>query len=226
MFAASTFKHAIVLGRQVLIIDTPGLLNTSKEENKLLCKITSDNNKLAPYAVILVLPVGRFTDEDVLTVEQLKKHFGENIFKHTLVAFTGFDDYKREMENQNITTFNINKYVLTLPNNIEDIINVKCNGRLIDINKRVTGSKSEKQVQQLFNLVDNIITENDNSLCTNDDFRIGKQQVMGKMYNNFFLRSLVFLPIGIMFSLFLLHRLQSTPVHTIDISFTDRSIIP
>ncbi|CAC5395674.1 unnamed protein product [Mytilus coruscus] len=84
--SASKFEHAIVLGRQVLIIDTPGLLDTSKEKNEFLCEITSDNNKSAPYAVILVLPVDRFTDEYVLTVEQLSKHFGEKLFKHTLVA--------------------------------------------------------------------------------------------------------------------------------------------
>lgn len=99
LFGDSRFKHAIVLGRHVLIIDTPGKKNTSKKDNKLLCTITSDNNKWTPYAVILVLPVGRFTDADVFTVKQLSKHFGKQLFKHTLVAFTGFDDYKREMEN-------------------------------------------------------------------------------------------------------------------------------
>ncbi|CAG2233582.1 EIF4G [Mytilus edulis] len=95
---ALKFDHATILGRRVLIVDTPGLLDKSKEGNEILCKIIS-YNKSAPYAVILVLPVGRFTNEDALT------HILADVSSTCMqVEINGFESKKAEIEAEIVLT--------------------------------------------------------------------------------------------------------------------------
>lgn len=172
-------RDAIVFGKRVSIVDTPGLLDTSKEETKVLCEITRCIYMSAPgpHAIILVVPVGRFTAEDVYTVEQFVKHFGEKLFMYIIVVFTRFDDYKRDMEDQNITDFDITKYVETLPVKVKEFINDKCRARVIGIDNTLKGSESENQVQQLLTVVSEVMTKNENSFYTNNDFKKAEEQI-------------------------------------------------
>lgn len=172
-------RDATVLGKPVSIVDTPGLLDTSKEEIKVLEEITRCIYMSAPgpHAIILVVSVGRFTAEDVYTVEKFVKHFGDKLFRYIIVVFTRFDDYKREMEENNITNFDITKYVSTLPGPVQEFINDKCRARVIGIDNTLKGRESEKQVRQLFNLVDKIKRENDDTFYTNDDYKKAEEQV-------------------------------------------------
>lgn len=172
-------RDATVFGKPVSIVDTPGLLDTSKEEVDVLSEITRCIYMSAPgpHAIILVVPVGRFTAEDVYTVEKFVKHFGEKLFRYIIVTFTRFDDYKRDMEDKDITDFDIKKYVSTLPDKVQEFINVKCHARVIGIDNTLKGGESENQVRQLLNLVDDIKRENGNTFYTNDDYEKAEKQV-------------------------------------------------
>ncbi|XP_063438680.1 GTPase IMAP family member 4-like [Mytilus trossulus] len=176
-------RDAIVFGKPISIVDTPGLLDTSKEEIEVLKEITRCIYVSAPgpHAIILVVVVGRFTAEDVYTVERFVKHFGENLFKYIIVAFTRFDDYKRDMEDSGIIEFDIKTYVSTLPGPVKEFINDKCYARVIGIDNTLKGTESEKQVQQLLTLVDDIKRENSNTFYTNDDYKKAEKQVKDDM---------------------------------------------
>jgi len=45
---------------------------------------------LLTHAIILCVPVGRFTAEDIETVNHFVKYFGEPLMKYVIVLFTRF----------------------------------------------------------------------------------------------------------------------------------------
>ncbi|VDI84259.1 Hypothetical predicted protein [Mytilus galloprovincialis] len=141
-------RDATVFGKPVSIVDTPGLLDTSNEEIEVLSEITRCIYMSAPgpHAIILVVPVGRFTAEDVYTVEKFVKHFGENLF--SLV-----DDIKRENGN----TFYTNDDYVKAEKQVKEEVRIE-EERLINVleleKKRIQNEidkaadeKARKQIQ-------------------------------------------------------------------------------
>ncbi|CAC5407056.1 unnamed protein product [Mytilus coruscus] len=92
-------KYAERFGKLICLVDTPGLQDSSRnnedvqKEIKKCIKLTTPG----PHAIILVVPIGRFTNEDVQTVEHFSSNFGEKLEQNVIVLFTRFDDLKHEM---------------------------------------------------------------------------------------------------------------------------------
>uniref|UniRef100_A0A0E9XVF0 AIG1-type G domain-containing protein n=1 Tax=Anguilla anguilla TaxID=7936 RepID=A0A0E9XVF0_ANGAN len=49
-----------------------------------------------PHAFLLVVRLGRFTQEDKSAVQWIKKHFGEEASRYTMLLFTGADQIKKK----------------------------------------------------------------------------------------------------------------------------------
>ncbi|XP_034083803.1 GTPase IMAP family member 7-like [Gymnodraco acuticeps] len=82
-----------VSGRQVAVVDTPGLFDTSLPEHSVKREISKCINMSAPgpHAFLLVIRVGPFTGEERDAVLQLEQIFGADAWKHTIVLFTHGD---------------------------------------------------------------------------------------------------------------------------------------
>ncbi|KAL3854038.1 hypothetical protein ACJMK2_013320 [Sinanodonta woodiana] len=83
-------QSAILQDTQIDAVDTPGLYNTemAMAENAV---IIQDSLKLAgpgPHAFILLIQLGRFTDEVVKMITTYRIIFGPSFFHHILVVFT------------------------------------------------------------------------------------------------------------------------------------------
>ncbi|XP_072314962.1 GTPase IMAP family member 7-like [Eucyclogobius newberryi] len=95
----SEARSKFMNGRSVAVIDTPGVLGTERLDTQRRCEWMSRWVQCAPgpHAVLLVMPVQRFTRQERAVVEHLKTQFGEEVFRFTTVVFTHGDQLPENM---------------------------------------------------------------------------------------------------------------------------------
>ncbi|KAJ3600682.1 hypothetical protein NHX12_031660 [Muraenolepis orangiensis] len=98
-----------------------------------------------PHAFLLVVPLGRYTEEDNMAVTQMAAVFGEVALRnHTVVLFTRGDDLEEPME----------EYLANAPASFKALID-RCGGRYHVLNNR-TPSDVE-QVHELMRKVEQLV---------------------------------------------------------------------
>jgi len=79
-----------------------------------------------PHAIVFVTHVGRFTDEELKTVQFFVNQFGVGIYKYLIVLFTFCDN----LENNDMS---LEEYIETTPPKLKEIISL-AGGRTIAFN--------------------------------------------------------------------------------------------
>ncbi|CAC5407062.1 GTPase IMAP family member 4 [Mytilus coruscus] len=92
-------RNADRFGKQISLVDTPGVFDNRTNNEKVQNEIKKCICYTSPglHAIIVVVQIGRFTKEDVETVNLFCSYFGDNLAKHVIVLFTRLDDLKRKM---------------------------------------------------------------------------------------------------------------------------------
>lgn len=156
-----TRQYSHRFGHKIMVVDTPGLFDTSlsnwrtQEEIRNCIGITSPG----PHAFILVLSINRFTIEEQKSVEHFVKYFGESVYKYLIVLFTRKDDL--DVENKSLQDF-----IRSSTPELKTIIE-QCEGRVIAFNNRLNGGKGGKQANDLLNMILKNIKENKSRYYTN-----------------------------------------------------------
>ncbi|CAC5415302.1 unnamed protein product [Mytilus coruscus] len=134
-------RYAERFGKLICLVDTPGLQDSSRnnedvqKEIKKCIKLTTPG----PHAIILVVQLTRFTEEDVEILNHFCAHFDENVAQYVIVLFTRFDDMKREMrKNPNHT--GMRGFIENLTPPLKEFLR-KCGNRYIEFD-----NTSEEQV--------------------------------------------------------------------------------
>uniref|UniRef100_A0A3P9AB71 AIG1-type G domain-containing protein n=1 Tax=Esox lucius TaxID=8010 RepID=A0A3P9AB71_ESOLU len=78
----------------VSVIDTPGLFDTQQPESSVITKIVEciALSSPGPHVFLLVVPIGRFTEEDEMAIERIQNIFGVEAVKYTMILFTHGDE--------------------------------------------------------------------------------------------------------------------------------------
>ncbi|VDI84258.1 Hypothetical predicted protein [Mytilus galloprovincialis] len=182
-------SDAIVSENWVTIVDTPGLFDTKKNNQEILDEITKCIWMTAPgpHAFLFVVRIGRFTTEDLSTLELFVKHFGENIFKFMVVIFAHYDDWKRDGVNDHS---DIKDFVKTLSLKLQNIIKNKCKDRIVAFDNTLKGFESRSQVSELMSIIDVMNKSNmkdENEYYSNGDYKkahvVIQKEVMMEKYN-------------------------------------------
>lgn len=165
-----TLKSVIRFGRKVHIVDTPGVFDTSRsnatiQEEIMKCVgLTSPG----PNAFILVINVGRFTEEEENAVKHFETYFGENMLRYFIVLFTRKDDLEEEGKSLD--------YYIKRSAKLQSLIE-KCGGRVIGFNNRLKEEEGNKQVQELFQMISEN-TEKNNGVCfTNEMYKAAEGSI-------------------------------------------------
>ncbi|XP_023181013.1 GTPase IMAP family member 4-like [Xiphophorus maculatus] len=89
-------SHDLNHDLSLTVIDTPGLFQTHKSNEEILGEIGKSINMAAPgpHVFLIVLQLIRFTPEDKETMEIIKKLFGEEAARYTMILFTQGDALK------------------------------------------------------------------------------------------------------------------------------------
>ncbi|KAL0161982.1 hypothetical protein M9458_041378, partial [Cirrhinus mrigala] len=89
-----------VEGRNIKVIDTPGLFDTkSMSEEQLTAEIVKCVYMSAPgpHAFLLVMGLGvKYTNEEKETVKWIQENFGKEATRYTIILFTRGDQLKKK----------------------------------------------------------------------------------------------------------------------------------
>ncbi|KAJ8272458.1 hypothetical protein GJAV_G00089290 [Gymnothorax javanicus] len=94
-----------VFGRRVCVVDTPGLFNTKLSEEELRKEMQRAEELCdpGPQAFLLVIQLGRFTEQEKRVMEKLQELFSERVNQYTLVLFTYGDRLRKSSIEQFIS---------------------------------------------------------------------------------------------------------------------------
>lgn len=140
-------NSAVRFGRNILIVDTPGIFDTGTDDETIQKEISKCIGISAPgpHAFIFVLPIGRHTKEEQNSVQHFVNCFGEHIFKYFIVLFTSGDALDKE-------GLSLDDYIKNVPPALQDFIE-KCGKRCIAFNNNLNDEKGKKQVIKLLLMI-------------------------------------------------------------------------
>ncbi|MBN3300370.1 GIMA4 GTPase, partial [Amia calva] len=140
---------ADVCGRRVTVVDTPGLFNTELSEQQLRAELERAVSLCGPgpHAFLLVLQLGRLTQQERSAVETLQELLSDRVSQYTVLLFTHGD----ELRNTNIDQF------IKQDENLQQLVR-KCGNRYQLVNNR---EKSDcTQVRGLLEKVEDMFSRN------------------------------------------------------------------
>ncbi|XP_071002928.1 GTPase IMAP family member 9-like [Oncorhynchus clarkii lewisi] len=158
--------------QSVAVIDTPGLFDTSLSNEESLKKIAECISFSAPgpHVFLIVIQLGRFTEEEQKTVEMIKTLFGDEASKYTMVLFTHGDFLHGDDDDDDDVT--IEQFLLENPH-LDSVIS-QCNGRYHVFNKK---DKNRSQVTELLEKINTMVKMNGGSHYTTDMFQEAERAI-------------------------------------------------
>ncbi|XP_045069624.1 GTPase IMAP family member 9-like [Coregonus clupeaformis] len=147
--------------QSVAVIDTPGLFDTtlSNEEGLRKIALCMCLSAPGPHVFLVVIKLGRFTEEEQKTVEIIQTFFGDEASKYTMILFTHgdlLDDDRVKIED----------FLLGNPG-LESLLS-QCNGGYHVLNNK---DKNRSQVTELLEKINNMVTVNGGSHYTTEMFQ-------------------------------------------------------
>ena len=145
--------------QQVAVIDTPSLFDTSETEEKIRQDIAQCMSYASPgpHIFLIVIRLGRFTEEEKKTVQMIQETFGEEAHKHSMVLFTHGD----LLEGKPI------EELLKGDKDLQELVS-RCNGQYHVFNNKL---KDRSQVRELLNKIRDITEKNGGSHYTTEKFQ-------------------------------------------------------
>ncbi|XP_058872487.1 uncharacterized protein LOC131723102 isoform X3 [Acipenser ruthenus] len=147
-------------GRRVTVVDTPGLFNRELSEEDLKREIVRCVSLSAPgpHAFLLVLQVGRFTQQERETVGLIQKLFGERAARYIILLFTRGDD---------LDDTTIEEYIQRSSEGLREIAE-KCGNRYHVFNNR---NSNQSQVTGLLEKIERMVARNGESCYTREMYQ-------------------------------------------------------
>ncbi|XP_067283352.1 GTPase IMAP family member 8-like [Pseudorasbora parva] len=153
----------------IKVIDTPGWCDSSRFETDIKPEIIKCINMSipGPHVFLLVLPIGRFTNEEINTVFNILKEFGDEVTKYMIVLFTKGDDLEDRP---------IEDYLKEVHPNLKTIIQI-CEKRYHVFNNR--DKKNHQQVASLLKKINEMVERNEGKCYTTAMYQTVKDKQMG-----------------------------------------------
>ena len=166
--AKTNFKYVQRFGKKLIVVDTPGVKDTGKNDEDIQNEISKWYTLMSPgiHAILLVIRGDRFTDEEQYTVDFFMKKFGERLKDYLIIIFSNGDQLKDS-----------NMEVRDFIDTIEKTSNLF---KLIqDIQRRCvaigyfsgTDDDRVKEAKQILSMVDRIRGTDGKNFYTTDYFR-------------------------------------------------------
>ncbi|XP_053186822.1 GTPase IMAP family member 4-like [Scomber japonicus] len=152
-------------GQWVAVIDTPGLFDTRNTEEKTIQDISQSIAYASPgpHIFLVVIKLGRFTEEEKQTVQKIQEIFGEEAYKYSMVLFTHGD----QLKGKSIEEF------LKDSKDLQELVD-KCNGQYHVFNKEV---EDRSQVRKLLEKIKKINEQNGGSHYTTEMFQKAERAI-------------------------------------------------
>ena len=166
-------KTAVIGSRQVQVIDTPGLFDTTVSHEKIREEIGKciTMSSPGPHVFLLLLSVGRFTEEEKETVKMIQEIFGRYSKAYTMVGFTRGELLREE-------GIDIKKYIEKSPPALQELIE-DCSGRYHVFCNKDKDTQAQ-QVRSLLEKIDRMIQRNGGSFYTTAMFEETEERIRAR----------------------------------------------
>ncbi|ROL49989.1 GTPase IMAP family member 7 [Anabarilius grahami] len=163
-------------GKNITVIDTPGLLDTALDEETIKSEIIRSviESSPGPDMFIIVLKVERYTGQEMEIVDKIVEYCGEDTFNHSVVLFT----HGEQLEGQTIEEF------VKMSPKLQELVD-KCGSRCHVIDSkywknRQNGYRSNRvQVKNLLETIEQKLT----GCYTNELLQIVEEEIQEEMKN-------------------------------------------
>ncbi|XP_077057487.1 GTPase IMAP family member 8-like [Siphateles boraxobius] len=155
-----------VEGRNISVIDTPGLCDTSLSEEQLKNELVKcvEMSVPGPHVFLLVIRLDdRFTNEQQNTMKWIQENFGEKAACYTTLLFTRGDQLKTSLEE-----------FLTKNKQINDLV-IKFKGHYHVFNN--TDEENRSQVTELLEKIESMVKENGGKHYTNEMYKEAQRKI-------------------------------------------------
>ncbi|XP_057182975.1 GTPase IMAP family member 4-like [Triplophysa rosa] len=144
-----------VNNRRVTVIDTPDFVYSTNTRDDLNSQLKRALDLCAPgaHAVLLLLPLNTFTQQELDYVTGFEQKFGEEVLRYTIVLFI----------NANKTHKRTLKEMIRKNNRLSGLIN-RCGQRYLEFN--ISDLSNRPQVSQLMEKIDTLVFNNTNTCYT------------------------------------------------------------
>ncbi|XP_026787666.1 GTPase IMAP family member 7 [Pangasianodon hypophthalmus] len=142
-------KNKVLDGRNITIIDTPGVMDTWLISNQAAHSAHEciSMSSPVPHVFLLVIRLGRFTVEERNAVKWIQENFGEEALKFTMILFTGGD----LLEGKQVEKFISNSY------DLQNLVDT-CEARYHVFNNYEQSNRT--QVTELFEKINVLLHKN------------------------------------------------------------------
>lgn len=156
-------------GKEVVVVDTPGVFDTEVPDADTHTEIARCVllTSPGPHALVLVVPLGRYTPEEHKATQKILQMFGCGARRHMILLFTRKDE---------LGGSSFYDYLKEAPQTIRELM-----GQFQDhyclFNNRALGDEQAVQRAQLLQLVEHIVQENCGLCYTSPPFQRAEEEI-------------------------------------------------
>ncbi len=152
-------QEACVDGKNMKIIDNPGLIDAPEEKIKAELEKCVCKSDPGPHVFLLVIRLDeRFNDEEKEIVKWVQNNIGIDAVRYSIILFTHADHLRGSSS--------LDEYITERVNKTKSL--VKSNGRYQAFNIEAIRDPDHKQVKELLKKIENIAEENGWGYYTNE----------------------------------------------------------
>lgn len=164
---SSSAETKSIDGRSITLIDTPGFFDAGRSEEEMKPEMVRCLTECAPgpHAILILLKVEKFTEQERAVITQMFQYFSEDALKHTVIVFTHGDQLPEGKK--------IEEYV-EQSEGLRDLVH-RCGGRchVFDSKYWKTNEGDEYrsnqfQVAELLKTIDSIVKANSSGYYTDE----------------------------------------------------------
>ncbi|XP_015263331.1 PREDICTED: GTPase IMAP family member 1-like [Gekko japonicus] len=138
-------------GKRIVVIDTPPIFSSGSSLDAPEIVRCRDLSQPGPHALVLVTQMGRFTEEDYQSAEQVKKIFGKEAREYMIVVFTRREDLRSE---------SLEEYVEKTGNKHLQRVMSECSSRYCGLNNSETREVRGRQAEELLGKIEGMVQKN------------------------------------------------------------------
>jgi GTPase Era involved in 16S rRNA processing len=164
-------QKVTIFGQDISIIDTPGIFDTETDQNTVKTEIKRCVYLGSPglHAILYVMEIGRFKQEDLMAIQTFLKFFKEDMKNRVIVVFTHGDKllkYKQTLRD----------YLLTVPESLKTFLE-SCENRVILFNNDFNKEQSCEQVSGIITMIEALKKSNEISFYSDDMFKKAEERI-------------------------------------------------
>lgn len=154
-------EEVLLNGRKVVVVDTPGFLDTGRPELETSTEVSKCVRFCSPgpHVILQVVRPGRFTKEEKDVARLIKEIFNLKAKNYMIILFTRKEDLEGKA---------LEKFITEGNSALKEQVS-QCGSRYLAFNNKAEGEEREAQVAQLMVMIDALVEKNKCAPCYTED---------------------------------------------------------